>query len=164
MRHPLQTPHSGYHWDGSDHYFKGAWILHTLRHAIGADEQWWPIFKGFYQEYKLSLIDTEDFVNYVNEQTGQDWTAFFDQYLRYAQPPRLEYELEEKGKNLRVRYRWVADVDDFAMPVIVGNGDKEVRITPNTREWQETVLFRTAASDFEVAQDRFLVKTKRIRS
>ena len=58
----------------------------------------------------------------------------------------------------------MADVDDFAMPVIVGNGDKEVRITPNTREWQETVLFRTAASDFEVAQDRFLVKTKRIRS
>ena len=151
-------------WSGSDHYFKGAWILHTLRHAIGTDEQWWPIFKGFYQEYELSLIDTEDFVNYVNEQTGHDWTPFFDQYLRYAQPPRLEYELEEKGKNLRVRYRWVADVADFAMPVLIGNGDKEVRITPNTREWQETVLFRTAASDFEVAQDRFLVKTKRIRS
>ncbi|MEL6969265.1 MAG: M1 family metallopeptidase [Bacteroidota bacterium] len=152
------------HWSGSDHYFKGAWVLHTLRHAIGADEKWWPILKGFYQENTLSLTTTEDFVDYVNEKTEQDWKAFFDQYLRYPQPPVLEYQLEEKGKNLQVRYRWAADVEDFAMPVVIGNGEKEITVTPNTQDWQETILFGTTANDFIIAKDRFLVKSERIRS
>lgn len=152
------------HWKGSDHYFKGSWVLHTLRHAIGDDEKWWAIFKGFYREHSLSLVTTEDFLAYVNEATGNDWTAFFDQYLRYPQPPLLEYQLEEKGKNLKVRYRWVTDVEQFVMPVVVGNGEKEITILPNTSEWQEAVLFNSKASDFKVATDRFLIKTKRVRS
>lgn len=152
------------HWKGSDHYFKGSWVLHTLRHAIGDDEKWWAIFKGFYREHSLSLVTTEDFLAYVNKATGKDWTAFFDQYLRYPQPPLLEYQLEEKGKNLKVRYRWVTDVEQFVMPVVVGNGEKEITILPNTSEWQEAVLFNSKASDFKVATDRFLIKTKRVRT
>lgn len=151
-------------WQGSDHYFKGSWVLHTLRHAIGDDEQWWAIFKGFYQQHELSLVTTEDFVDFVNEKTGRDWAAFFDQYLRYPQPPVLEYRLEEKGKNLQIQYRWASDVDNFVMPVVVGNGDKEITITPNTKDWQEAILFNAEAKDFMVATDRFLVKTKRVRS
>lgn len=152
------------HWDGSDHYFKGAWVLHTLRHAIGNDQKWWDIFKGFYRENAMSLISSQDFVTYVNEQTGKDWAAFFEQYLIHPQPPTLAYQLEENQGNLTVRYRWLADVPGFEMPIVIGNRDKEITVTPNTREWQETLLFNTTAKDFKVADDRFLVKTKRSKS
>lgn len=152
------------HWDGSDHYFKGAWVLHTLRHAIGDDDKWWEIFKGFYRENAMSLVTSQDFVRYVNEHTGKEWEAFFEQYLIHPQPPTLEYQLDENDGNLAVRYRWAADVPGFDMPVIIGNGDKEMVVTPNTGEWQETLLFNTEAKDFKVAVDRFLVKTKRRRS
>ncbi len=152
------------HWDGSDHYFKGAWVLHTLRHAIGDDDKWWEIFKGFYRENAMSLVTSQDFVRYVNEHTGKEWEAFFEQYLMHPQPPTLEYQVDENEGNLTVRYRWAADVPGFDMPVIIGNGDKEMVVTPNTGDWQETLLFNTEAKDFEVAVDRFLVKTKRRRS
>ena len=32
-------------WSGSDHYYKGAWMLHTLRHAINDDPLWFDIFE-----------------------------------------------------------------------------------------------------------------------
>lgn len=146
-------------WQGGDHYNKGAWILNTLRHAIGNDDLWWKIFKGFYQSHARTNITSEDFFNYVNEQTGQNWTPFFDQYFRYPGIPTLEYSLTEKGKNLVVKYRWLADVTGFNMPVLVGNPNNMTRIQP-TGEWQETVIKDLSKGDFEVATDRFYIRTK----
>jgi aminopeptidase N len=149
-------------WGGSDHYFKGAWVLHTLRNAIGDDEKWWAIFKGFYQKHALSLVTTQDFIDYVNEATGKDWQPFFQQYLHYPQPPVLEYRLEQQGKKLKVSYRWAADAEGFEMPILLGNKEKMIRVNPSTSKWQETVLFNTTASNFTVAMDRFLVKVKEV--
>lgn len=149
-------------WGGSDHYFKGAWVLHTLRNAIGDDEKWWDIFKGFYQKHALSLVTTQDFIDYVNEATGQDWQPFFQQYLHYPQPPVLEYRLQQEGKKLKVSYRWVADAEGFNMPILLGKNDKMIRVTPTTNKWQETTLFNTTMGEFTVAMDRFLVKTKEV--
>ncbi len=149
-------------WGGSDHYFKGAWVLHTLRNAIGDDEKWWAIFKGFYQKHALSLVTTQDFIDYVNEATGKDWQPFFQQYLHYPQPPVLEYQLKQQGKKLQVSYRWAADVAGFNMPILLGNKEKMIRVNPSTSKWQETTLFNTNASDFTVAMDRFLVKVKEV--
>lgn len=147
-----------YKWDSSDHYYKGAWVLHTLRHAIGDDKQWFAILKGFYQKYALSLVSTEDFVQYVNEQTGKDWQAFFEQYLYHPTVPVLRYRIEEKGSNIEVYYRWAADLTDFAMPVNIVNKEKLVTVTPNTKQWQKMLLFNTKAKDFQVAESQFLIK------
>lgn len=149
-------------WGGSDHYFKGAWVLHTLRNAIGDDEKWWAIFKGFYQKHALSLVTTQDFIDYVNEATGKDWQPFFQQYLHYPQPPVLEYRLEQQGKKLKVSYRWAADAEGFEMPILLGNKEKMIRVNPSTSKWQETTLFNTTVSEFTVAMDRFLVKVKEV--
>ncbi|MEM1216772.1 MAG: M1 family metallopeptidase [Bacteroidota bacterium] len=151
-------------WDGSDHYFKGAWILHTLRHAIGDDEKWFQIFKGFYRNNALSLVTTQDFLRYVNEQTDRDWTAFFEQYLYYPQVPTLEYQLTEKDDQLLINYRWQADVADFAMPVRVGTTKKRLRITPKVGEWQEFILFNAKKEDFRVATSLFLIKMKEVKN
>lgn len=147
-------------WESGDHYNKGAWMLHTLRHAIGNDNLWWDIFKGFYQAHVRSNINSEDFFNYVNQKTGEDWTPFFDQYLRYPGIPTLEYELKEKGKDLTVRYHWIADVPGFNMPVLVGDRANLTRLQPKA-EWQETTIKGLQAKDFEVATDRFYIRTKR---
>lgn len=153
-----------HNWDSSDHYFKGSWVLHTLRHAIGDDELWFDLFKGFYQAHAISNIHSEQFFEYVEDKTGKDWSAFFEQYLRYPAIPTLEYRLEEKGKNLKVSYRWKADVADFAMPVLLGTEEAYQRVEPNTRAWQELVLKNTSANDFQAAKELFLMKTKRVKS
>lgn len=65
-------------WTGSDHYYKGSWVLHTLRNAINDDELWFDLLKSFYQENAISNIETEDFVAYVKERTSKD---FIDSFL-----------------------------------------------------------------------------------
>jgi len=150
-------------WDSSDHYYKGAWMLHTLRNAIGDDARWFAIFKGFYQTHALSLVTTEDFIQYVNTQTGQDWHPFFAQYLGYTAVLTLEYRLTPRGKDLQVAYRWVADVADFAMPVRLGKAGNTIRVTPTTTEWQETLIANATPQDFTIATELFLIKTDEVK-
>lgn len=150
-------------WDGSDHYYKGAWMLHTLRHAIQDDELWFDILKSFHLEHAISNVTTADFVEWVNEKTGKTWDSFFEQYLGYAEIPVLQYQLEEKGSDLEVRYRWDTEVANFAMPVLLGKKDAYQLVHPKTGEWQTLLLKHTASTEFGVDRDRFLVKARKTR-
>ncbi|GJM35459.1 MAG: peptidase M1 [Saprospiraceae bacterium] len=149
-------------WEGSDHYYKGAWILHTLRNAINDDAKWFDLLHGFYEQYALSNVTTDNFVDYVNTCTGKDWTAFFDQYLKYPGLPTLEYRLESDKDQLKVHYRWMADVPNFLMPVLIGGVGDYTRVTPVVKEWQEVTLKGVKAKDFKIAKEFFLVKSRRI--
>ncbi len=149
-------------WEGSDHYFKGSWILHTLRNAIGDDARWFDLLHGFYQQHAISHVTTHDFVDYVNTCTGKDWTAFFEQYLQYPDLPVLEYELEKWDNDLVVRYRWKADVAGFDMPILLGTDEEYKRVTPPTGNWQSMTLKNTKPGEFKVAKEYFLVKAKRV--
>jgi aminopeptidase N len=150
-------------WQGSDHYFKGSWVLHTLRHAIGDDDLWFAIFRDFYRENAISNVTTRDFVRFVNDRTGEDWSAFFEQYLAYARVPTLEYGLEARGRDLEVRLRWDADVPGFNMPVLIGREEQWIQVRPRTGDWITLLLPDTEKEDFAIAEDLFLIKTRRER-
>ncbi|MEZ4983571.1 MAG: hypothetical protein R2795_00795 [Saprospiraceae bacterium] len=150
------------HWEGSDHYYKGAWMLHTLRHAIDNDTLWWQLFKDFYQQHALSLITTRDVVQFFNERTGRTWDRFFSQYLEYTSIPVLEYRLTEKAGNLSVSYRWNADVEGFDMPVKIGKEGNMITVQPRQGEWQEVMLFGVKSDAFRVAEDLFLIKHRQL--
>ncbi|MEN0051755.1 MAG: M1 family metallopeptidase [Bacteroidota bacterium] len=156
---PLNVNFEG--WGGSDHYYKGSWVLHTLRHAIGDDEVWFDLLRSFYNRYAISVIKTEDFVNFVNQCTKKDYNPFFEQYLFHPKIPILEYRLTQKGKKLQVEYRWQADVEAFDMPILVGTKDRYTRIEP-TSKWKKTTLPKTNEADFKVATELFYVHTKRL--
>ncbi|MEZ4960524.1 MAG: M1 family metallopeptidase [Saprospiraceae bacterium] len=147
-------------WSGSDHYFKGAWILHTLRNAIGDDAVWFGLLRGFYDKFKYKTCTTEDFVLFTNEFTGKDFTPFFEQYLYYANIPRLEIDLEQMGADLKVIYKWEAEVPTFNMPVKVGNPNNYQTIYPTANGIQETILPNLQKSDFQVATELFYIKRK----
>ena len=120
-------------WTGSDHYFKGSWMLHTLRHAINDDELWFDILKSFYQKHALSNIETNDFVDYVNDRTGFDFIEpFFEQYLQYPNIPTFEYKLTQKENDLIINYRWKNCISAFNMPLLVGKRGNYGQINPTT--------------------------------
>lgn len=146
-------------WSASDHYYKGAWMLHTLRNAIDDDEKWFEILKGLYQKYKLSNVTTNDIVGYMNNATSRDYIPFFEQYLEYPNIPKLIYDLKQDGTNLVVRYRWEADVAAFDMPIKVGKAGEWTKIYPKTNVIGEIILKNFNKSDFKVAEDLFYVKT-----
>lgn len=146
-------------WEGSDHYYKGAWMLHTLRHTLRDNEKWFALLKGFYRKYAYSNINSEDFFEYVNAFTGRNYDAFFEQYLRYPSIPTLVYEIERRGSGSRIRYKWEADVAGFSMPVAVGKKGAYEWIQPTT-EWQTAVIKNASPEDFRVATEWFLVEVK----
>lgn len=149
-------------WEGSDHYYKGAWMLHTLRNALQDDELWFEILKSFYLEHALSNVETEDFINWVNQKTGRDWNPFFEQYLVYPDLPILNYRLTQKNNNLQVEARWDCEAVGFSMPVLAGNPGAFQLIVPST-EWQIFTLEQVELKDFKIATDLFLIRTKRVR-
>lgn len=146
-------------WKGSDHYYKGAWILHTLRNTLQDSTQWFALLKGFYRKYAYSNITSSDFVNYVNQFTGKDYKPFFEQYLEYPDIPTFVYKLEQQGSDLKVSYKWRADAAGFNMPISVGNADHLQTIKP-TSDWQEIVIKNLRESDFKVPTELYYVRKK----
>ena len=137
-----------------DQYFKGALMLNTLRSVIDDDAKWFALIRGFYQRYKYQNIMTPEVLSYFNQHSGMNLTPIFNQYLRQPHIPRLELIFGEAPG--LVGYKWMADEEDFAMPVRVGTPDRWQIIHPKTTEWQwmKTPL---AKDDFQVATDLYYV-------
>src|SRR5690606_24837379 len=82
---------------GGDIYYKGSWILHTLREQIG-DAAFEACLRRFVYgrddprpgNFVPVLRSTDDFEQIVEQVTGKDWTWFFDGYVRQAALPKLE--------------------------------------------------------------------------
>lgn len=106
---------------GSDIYQKGAWVLHTLRNLIGDDKFFAATRKLVYGtitpkpgNFQPRFADTQDFIDAVNEQTGQDYTWFFEQYLYTAKLPTL---VKEQEGNLLKLYWKTGNSGRFELPV-----------------------------------------------
>jgi aminopeptidase N len=120
----------GVNKEGSgDMYYKGGNLLNMIRTIINDDRKWLAILRGLNQTFYHQTVTTEDVVAYINKQAGMPLTPIFDQYLRYKNIPTLEFRFEKD----KVYCRWVADVNDFAMPVKVkSKGGEYQTINPKT--------------------------------
>ena len=74
-------------------YYKGANLLHMTRVLIDDDQKWRRILRGLNHEFGLKTTTTEDVIRYINSASGKDFSKIYDQYLRYAQIPVLEYQI-----------------------------------------------------------------------
>ena len=120
---------------GADIYYKGAWILHTLRNAIGdkafAEVLRWTVYgradpaPGNFQPLFRS---TPEFIGYVKQVTGQDWQWFFDVYLYQAALPKLAVTRNATQLTLK----WTTPTNKpFPLPVEV-SVDNVVQTVPMT--------------------------------
>ncbi len=147
-------------WKGSDHYHKGAWILHTLRHTLDDDQKWFDLLKGFYNKYKYSTVNTADFINYVNIFTGKDYAAFFEQYLQYSNLPVFAYEITPDSEGIQLKFRWETDVKNFNMPLKIGRADNYRTIYP-TNSWKTIQLKGMSKTGFKVPTERYLINVRK---
>lgn len=128
---PIIGPY-GVNKEGSgDMYEKGALLINTLRHVVNNDEKWWKIILKYSEEFHLRITDTESVVAFFNTETGMNLTPIFNQYLRHAKIPSLEFSFDRKG---HLKYKWLTDEKDFKMPAELILNGKAIRIYP-TNEW-----------------------------
>lgn len=143
-------------WKSSDHYYKGALMLNTLRHSINDDEEWFRIIKEFHQNYRIKNINSSDFFDFIAAETGRNYLPFFQQYLLYPELPEFHYSLKKKGKKYILKYKWETDVKDFNMPLGVQINGREIMIEP-TGNWQKVTIDITKKGAFKVLSDLFLI-------
>jgi aminopeptidase N len=152
-REPIITQRGIHRMPSQDMYFKGALFLNTLRSVVDDDSRWWKLLKDLFQHFKYQNIMTEDLVQFVNTQLGQNLTPIFDQYLRRTELPTLELSFDDVEGTMA--YRWKADERAFAMPIRIGRPDAWQVIQPTT-DWK---LMKTPLTkdDVAVATDLYYV-------
>ncbi len=126
-------------WRGSDMYFKGAWMLHTMRSLLNNDALWFETIKSFYQTFKYTTINSEQVIDFFCTKTRKDLRPLFNQYLRYAKLPTLKIYTRGKGSKMELHYKWDTQVKDFQLPMkfkIEGKEDGFTTIYP-TQAWQK---------------------------
>ena len=126
----------GLNREGSgDMYYKGANMLHTMRHIINDDTKWRSILRGINKTFWHQTVTTKQIEQYINQQSGIDFSKYFDQYLRGIQIPKLEYRIEGKQLNY-----WFTDiVEGFAYPVRLVINGKDHRVTPSSKSQTLTI-------------------------
>ncbi len=144
----------GVHSTGSgDMYRKGANLIHTIRHIMHNDSLFKAMMRGINNEFYHSIVTSEQVEQYISTFSGMDFGKVFDQYLRTPNVPALEYNIY-KGQ---MYYRWVNCVEDFAMPLRLGDG---TLLHPLTT-WQ--AMPWTAFEGYDVAFDRnFYIMQRRL--
>lgn len=137
-----------------DMYYKGANMLHMLRQLINDDEKWRMILRGLNTEFYHQTVTTAQIENYLSEKSGIDLSSFFNQYLRSAKIPVLEYELLSKS----VKFKYKNTVEDFEIPVKTFINGEEVWISPN-QSWQSLPL-KMEIESFVVDKNFYIISKK----
>jgi len=150
-------------WKDNDIYYKGAWMLHTMRAVIGNDSAWFALLKGFYKTFEKKIIRTKDVIQYFNANSGRNWDNFFKQYLYQGPLPQFTYRLNKDSEgNLVVQYCWDRCVKGFELPVKVTVTKGKWDIVTPQKSWQLIDLNYFEESDFKVNTDEILIDLKRI--
>jgi aminopeptidase N len=120
--------------EDSDMYYKGAWILHTLRNYINNDPLWFAYIKKAQSTFGLKTISTKTFIEFTNQYFNQNLQWFFDQYLYQAECPKLAYELKplnKKNDTWELNYKWSNTSADFILPITIQTEAGPQLIRPN---------------------------------
>jgi aminopeptidase N len=118
----------------NDIYFKGSWILHTLRWELG-DDKFFQALREFCYPTEAArkatdgsqcrFVDTEDFIVLCSRLAKQDMHWFFDVYVRQPRLPRLR--AEKKDGMLELHWETPGDLP-FSLTVPVLLHGQEVRV------------------------------------
>lgn len=152
MLGPMGVNYDG--WEDADMYYKGTWMLHSMRNTLNNDSLWLGTIKALYQHFAYSHVTTTDIVNFMTTSTGYDLKPIFDLFLKHTVAPRLEYRLvKNKGKKYRLAYRWNTPVRGFNMGMRFTDGKGTSTIIYPTDTWQTIAIDHPKALSF--SEDMF---------
>ncbi len=136
--------------EGTDEYYKGGNMIHTIRQVINNDELFRQILTGLNKTFYHQVVSTQQIENYISAQSKIDLSKVFDQYLRTTQIPVLEY----KQDGYTISYRWTNCVKGFSMPLKINfNGERWIK---PTEEWQKLTVPSGGDNNFSVNRNFYI--------
>jgi aminopeptidase N len=121
-------------WMDTDIYYKGSWMLHSIRNTINNDAKWFDLLKAVFQHFKYNTITSEEIINYLDSETDYNLKPIFNNYLNNPDPPGLSIRIKQKKENVYLKYSWRNVEKDFNMPIDVFYGNEIIRIYPTVKK------------------------------
>ncbi|NAW50415.1 peptidase M1 [Elizabethkingia argentiflava] len=115
-------------YGSEDMYSKGANMLHTIRQVINDDEKFRQLLRGLNKKFYHKTVTGNEIQEYINQQSGIDFSSVFKQYLCTTQIPKLEYKQQDK----KISFRWANTVENFKLPLHIK--DSKIIINPS-HQW-----------------------------
>ncbi len=120
----------GVNKEGSgDMYYKGANLIHTIRHAINNDSLFRQILRGLNKDFYHQTVTTQQVESYISRKSGINFQKTFDQYLRNTQIPQLDYFVDPSAST--VTLNWTNCIAGFDMPITIAASGKTLK--PSTK-------------------------------
>lgn len=152
---PIIPPY-GVNQEGSgDMYYKGSNMIHNIRQVINNDKLFREILRGLNKTFYHQTVTSKQVEDYINTKSKINFSKVFDQYLRTAQVPTLEY----KQNGYTVQYRYSNCIPGFNMPLKINF--KGSRWIKPTEEWKSLSMYPEGDSTFSVDRN-FYINTKKV--
>ena len=151
---PIIGPYGVNKEGSSDMYYKGGNMLHTIRQIINNDEKFRMILRGLNKTFYHKTVTSKQVEDYINKNSGIDFSKVFDQYLRTIMIPTLEYKIQKRN----LFYKWTNCVKGFNMPV-------KIMLLKNQYSFiYPTEIFKQIKiNDKDLkADDNFYIKTNKV--
>ena len=125
-------------------YWKGAWILNTLRYYVDDDPKWWKSLREFNMRFRYRNATTEDFQKVLEEVTGKSWHRFFQEWFYGDGLPTLKGSVTPTERAIVVEVQNSATRDNrFHVPLYL-------RWTEGSRSVAKTLLLSPGSNRFSV--------------
>lgn len=142
--------------NGTDMYYKGSWMLHSIRNTIDDDALWFRIIKSVYTKFALSNCNGTDIISYMSKLADRDLEPIFNQFLKYADLPVFVYNFNKNGNKLVMDYRWNTP-GYFDMPVVIYDvKSNEFRRIHPTETTNSIYLGDVNLADIKIVENLFL--------
>jgi aminopeptidase N len=148
-------------WMDTDIYYKGSWMLHTIRSTINDDEIWFDLLKSVFQHFKYRTVTSEEIIRYMDSNIEYDLKPIFNNFLNIANPPELRINIKQRKEKVLLKYSWRNVNQDFNMPVDVHYGKEVIRLYPGIKKQKrEFHLIEDTEISFDTRHSYFMISIK----
>ncbi|MDP3927508.1 MAG: M1 family metallopeptidase [Bacteroidota bacterium] len=149
-----------YNRKDNDNYYKGTWILHSLRNILDNDTLWFNTLRDLNAKFFHQTVTSKQVEDFISVRTKTDLKPFFDQYLRKKELPQIEYFLVKKNGLNELHYRLNASVKNLKLPVKVTLSRDKYDYLVFEKRWKVIDLPYADIELFKVDEGSSLVKVK----
>jgi aminopeptidase N len=145
----------------NDIYFKGAWVLHTLRNCIDNDTLWFNTLYDFHEQFKYQITTTEQVIEFFSKRCRQNLSPFFEAYLLHENLPVFEYDIIHQNGLNELHFRLKSSSKKLEMPFKIMLGKNRYESIIAGPEWQLTDLPYADENLFQLKPNQYLIEMKR---